>query len=65
MTKLPTVEEVCKTFTKDQLILLNLVFTQPESLAADVVSTFVKYEVKFGEWRFSRRDLFDSHTKTG
>lgn len=44
-----TVEEVCKSFTDEQLIVLSQVFMQEESEAAQIVKSYVIYKVTFDE----------------
>lgn len=49
MSKSFTVNEVCKSFTEEQLIVLSQAFMHEESEVAQIVKSYVIYKVTFGE----------------
>lgn len=47
--KVVTVESVCKSFTKDQLNLLSIVFSQDDTEITKLVKAYVLYKMTFTE----------------
>lgn len=44
-----TVEEVCRSFTEDQLNVLNVLISAPDSEVAKIIESYIRYNAYFNK----------------